>query len=372
MNKCIIIGAGIIGATTAYRLAKSGANVVLIDENIPGRATQAASGIICPWLSQRRNQDWYELAKNGAHFYPQLIQELEDDGEMATGYAKVGAITIRQNEAKLNEIKERAITRRKDAPEIGDIQLLTQAETKDIFPPIADGYGAVYISGGARVSGQLLQDALIRASQKYGAQFIEGKASLHLIGNKITGVKVKDELIEGDIVIAANGAWMDKLFEPLPITFHSYPQKGQLLHIALPNIDTAHWPVVMPPSNQSIVPFDDHIIIGATHEAREVGFDRRVTAGGLHEILTTALEFAPGLAHSTFLKTKVGFRPYTPEFLPVIGKLPHYEGLILANGLGASGLTTGPFIGTQLAQLALDENITIDLSKYDVSNAITF
>ncbi len=94
MNKYIIIGAGILGASTAYHLAKAGADVTVIDRRDEGQATQAAAGIVCPWLSQRRNQAWYQLAKSGAAYYPQLIAELENAGETNTGYAQVGALSV--------------------------------------------------------------------------------------------------------------------------------------------------------------------------------------------------------------------------------------------------------------------------------------
>ncbi|GAE34851.1 D-amino acid dehydrogenase small subunit [Halalkalibacter akibai JCM 9157] len=94
MKPYIIVGAGIIGASAAYHLAKKGVNVLLVDRQEPGKATDAAAGIVCPWLSQRRNQAWYQLAKNGAKFYPSLINKLEADGEKETGYARVGAISF--------------------------------------------------------------------------------------------------------------------------------------------------------------------------------------------------------------------------------------------------------------------------------------
>lgn len=60
MKKVIVVGSGILGASTAYQLAKHGAEVIIIDRKDIGQATDAAAGIICPWLSQRRNQDWYQ------------------------------------------------------------------------------------------------------------------------------------------------------------------------------------------------------------------------------------------------------------------------------------------------------------------------
>lgn len=63
MKSYIIVGAGILGASTAYHLAKAGVNVTLVDRQDLGQATDAAAGIVCPWLSQRRNQAWYKIAK---------------------------------------------------------------------------------------------------------------------------------------------------------------------------------------------------------------------------------------------------------------------------------------------------------------------
>ena len=165
MNKHIVIGAGILGASTAYHLAKSGADVVVIDRQDKGQATDAAAGIVCPWISQRRNKPWYALAKAGARFYPGLIEELENISETKIGYAGVGAISIHHDQEKLLAMEKRALNRKVEAPEMGDIQLLSPKETKALFPPLADGYGSVHISGAARVDGRALRDALLQADE---------------------------------------------------------------------------------------------------------------------------------------------------------------------------------------------------------------
>lgn len=370
MNKFIIIGAGILGATTAYQLAKTGVEVVIIDREDNGQATDAAAGIICPWLSQRRNKAWYQLAKGGARIYPELIEALAADGETNTGYRRTGAISIHNDEKKLIAMKERALKRREKAPEIGKVSLLNQQQTKASFPPLAEGYHAVHVSGAARVDGRKLRNALLCAAEKHGAMIINGSATLLQENTRIVGVSVNNEKIMADSVIATSGAWMNELFQPLHLQFDVSAQKAQIMHLHLPNQQTANWPVVMPPNNQYMLTFDGgRIVIGATHEDH-VGFDYRITAGAQQEILSKALAIAPGLEVSTILETRVGFRPFTPGFLPVIGPLPGYQGLFLANGLGASGLTMGPYIGTELAKLALGEDLEIDLMDYDVAGAV--
>lgn len=370
MKTCIVIGSGILGATTAYRLAKHGVKVIVVDRNDKGQATTAAAGIISPWLAKRRNKAWYQLASNGARMYPKLIEELTKDGHTETGYKRVGAMKLARSAKELVETKKRVLKRKENAPEIGEVTLLDPEQTKERFPLLAHHYPSVHISGAARVDGNLFRNALLRSAFNHGCKIIDGDAQLLYKGNRITGVTVNGESIAGDTVICTSGAWMGELLRPLGVHFQVTPQKAQLIHLQIPCTNTNEWPIVMPPNNQYLLPFDENrMVIGATHESK-AGFDYRATVGGVHEVLSKALEIAPGLSHSTILETKIGFRPFTPGSLPVIGALPGFNGILLANGLGASGLTIGPYVGTELAKMALDMDLDVDLKDYDVRGAM--
>ncbi len=371
METYIVVGAGILGASTAYHLTKMGAKVIVIDREDTGQATDAAAGIVCPWISQRRNQAWYKLVKAGAKYYDTLIRQLEEIGETDTGYKKVGAISLHTDYDKLEKMMERASKRREDAPEIGEIIRLSSSETKALFPPLSEQYSSVFISGASRVNGRALRQALVNGAKKSGAIFIKGSAELEFEDNMVTGVKVDGQSLIAEKVIVTAGAWANEILEPLGLHFLVTFQKAQIVHLHLPGIETDHWPVIMPPNDQYILSFGGgRVIIGATHE-NDTGFDYRVTAGGLHEIFSKAISVAPGLANGTMIETRVGFRPYTPGFLPVIGSVQNYDNLLVANGLGASGLTAGPYLGSELAKLALGQQTELDLSQYDISGAFT-
>jgi D-amino-acid dehydrogenase len=371
MKSYIVVGAGILGASTAYHLAKAGAHVTLVDRKDAGQATDAAAGIVCPWLSQRRNKVWYALAKGGAKYYTSLIEQLEADGETDTGYKKVGAISLHTDPKKLDQMEERAYKRREDAPEIGEITRLSQEETKRLFPMLSEDYASVHISGAARVNGRALREALMNAAKKHGAVVRTGDAAalIHK-DNKVTGITLEGETLLADETIITTGAWGNELITPLGINFLVSFQKAQIIHLHMENTNTNDLPVVMPPNNQYILTFEDgRVVIGATCEDN-TGFDYRVTAGGVHEVLHKALTVAPGLSDGTIIETRVGFRPFTPGFLPIIGALPNFEGIFVANGLGSSGLTAGPFVGAELANLVLGKPPELDLSNYDVAGAI--
>lgn len=422
MNTVIVIGAGILGASTAYQLSRLGAKVLLIDREEPGQATAAAAGIICPWLSQRRNQAWYRLAAAGAKFYPELIAALHQEGERDTGYAQVGALCLHHDANKLQRMEERARLRREAASEIGEIARLDSNAARALFPPLAEGYSAIHISGAARVDGRALRDALVRAAVRRGAERISGDAVLLHSGGRVTGAAIGRRHYEADVTAVCAGAWARPLLAPLGISFHVGYQKAQVLHVGLDQADladpadwadladradpadwadradradwadradradsarsgnaghsensqdTGNWPVIMPPTDQYLLAFEGgRVVMGATHEDGVEGYDTRITAGGMHEVLSKGLAVAPGLAGCSLLEARAGFRPFTPGFLPVIGAVPGWEGLLAANGLGASGLTVGPYLGLQLAKLALGHRLDIELEDYTLATAI--
>ena len=373
MKKVIVIGAGILGASTAYQLTKLGADVTIIDRKDVGQATDAAAGIICPWISQRRNKKWYSLAKAGARFYPSLVEELEHSGQFRTGYARVGALCIHQDHGKLAAIKERAELRKVDAPEIGELTLLSELEARERFPLLTEGYAALHVAGAARVDGRQLRDALLGAAQSNGAKLIRGDATLEHSDGVITAVNVNSQRLAADEVIVCAGAWSNALLHPLGIMIDVRFQKAQIMHFLLQDDedDTAQWPVIMPPSDQYLLAFDEgRIVAGATHENDVELSNTSITAGGMQEILNKGLTIASGLANCSFSEIRVGFRPFTADFLPVLGRVSGWHKLIVANGLGSSGLTMGPFLGGQIAKLAMNMEADINLDDYAVEQAI--
>ncbi|KUP09828.1 oxidoreductase [Bacillus coahuilensis m2-6] len=371
MKTYVIIGAGILGASTAYHLAKEGVKVVLIDKAHEGQATEAAAGIVCPWVSQRRNKVWYNLAKGGAAYYPPLVRELELLLNEDVGYQKVGALSLHTDQKKLSQMEERSRKRKEEAPEMEDIALLDEVQTKNRFPFIGENYSSVYVSGAGRVDGRKIRDALIRSALHHGAKHIRSEASLRRNQKGQVSVLVHDEVVEADGVVVAAGIWAKELLEQVGIEFHVTAQKAEILHLRTRE-HTDHLPVVMPPSSHYFVPFEaGKMVVGTTHDD-EGGQERdtRPTAGGIFEILDKSLQYAPMLKNSELTGVRVGFRPYTPGFLPVFGGVPGVENLFVGNGLGASGLTAGPFLGKELAYHVLGYETVLNPSDYPVEGAI--
>jgi D-amino-acid dehydrogenase len=264
------------------------------------------------------------------------------------------------------EIVRQLLARRGGAPEMGEITALDPSEACELFPPLSPDFCAVHVSGGARVDGRLVSAAMRRAAGRSGATVVGGEASLRVAGGRARGVVVDGELIEADAVVAATGAWTNEFLAPAGLRIGIAPQRGQIVHIGLGLTDTSQWPAILPDwTGHYMLAFDDsRVVVGATRETGS-GFDYRVTPGGLAEVLGQALRVAPGLAAGTYLETRIGFRPMGPDIRPLLGRVPQAEGLVIATGLGASGLTMGPHAGGVAARLALGADVPLDLAPFN-------
>jgi D-amino-acid dehydrogenase len=238
--------------------------------------------------------------------------------------------------------------------------MLSGAQAKALFPPLRGDSPAVHVAGGARVDGRLLRDALCRAAVRNGTTFVTGVAAL-VDG----GVEVDGRRIDADSVVVAAGAWCRELLDPIGVPLDVTPQRGQITHLRLSDVDTGDWPVVLPEGSHYLLAFSDHrVVVGATRETGS-GFDYRVTAGGLAVVLEQALAVAPGLAGASVLEARIGFRPVGPDALPLLGTVPDRPGLVVVTGLGPTGLTLGPYAGRLAAALALGAAPEFDVAPLD-------
>lgn len=369
--RVIVIGAGIVGASAAYHLSREDNEITLIDASHEGQATAAGAGIICPWASLERGEDWYNIANEAAHFYPNFIEQLKEQGEENVSYKKVGSLVTALDEAQLQTHLQLLEERRENAPLMGNVEKLSPDKARELFPPLDEKLHALHIPGAARVDGRLLTKALLRLAKDNGVNHVQGEANLVVENNQVHSVKVKEAIYEADKILVTAGAWAKELLRPLNLTLNIEPQRGQIIHLQLPESNTGDWPVISPVgSGHYIVSFDDsRAVIGATRETNS-GYDYRMTAGGVAEVLNEGLKVAPGLAKGTVADIRIGFRPMGTDLLPLIGQIEQVENLYIANGLGPSGLTIGPYVGKLVSQMILEKSVEIDLAPYHPKRAI--
>lgn len=346
--RIVVLGGGIAGAATAFGLIRRGAMVTVVDAGLPGQATAAGAGIVQPWSTDREGEfaSWYA---EGAEFYPELLSRLTGLGAGDIGYRRNGSLIVDTDAEVLAAIAERVARRSAGSVVAGQLRMLTPAEARQHFPPLADGLAAVWVSGGARVDGRLLRDALLAAVRQLGGSVVTGRGELD--GAQVS---VDQHVLPADAVVVAAGAWTPQLLARQQVSVPVQPQRGQIVHLHV-DADTSGWPSVVPPGDHYLVAFDHgRVAVGATRESG-TGLDARITAGGIRSVLDKAIAVAPGLAEATVGEIRVGLRPLPTTDLPVLGSLPGLPpNVFVCTGFGAAGLTMGPLLGDRLARQILD------------------
>lgn len=372
-KKVAIIGAGVVGSSAAYFLSKQEHIDVTIFDEGTGQGTAASAGIISPWLSRRRNKKWYRMVKDSAAFYPYFLKQVMGEEAIPTSvYSKVGTLLFKHNPDYLREMLEIGYEKRKEAPEIGELSILSPEEIRKKFPLYTGESSAVWVSGGARVDGKELVDLLLNKAQDQSAQLIKEKAKLFKKDEHyLVETETRSECF--DAVILSSSAWLPEILQPLGYAVDIRPQKGQLVELKLENVHTNHWPVIMPEGEKDIIPFNNGtIVIGATHQ-NDAGFDLTIEEHLLEPMISeTISEFSKYFYKAKITHYRSGTRAFTSDHSPFFGEIPRAKGLFAASGLGSTGLTAGPLIGKVLSQLVLNQKPDLPPADYPIEQYIAY
>jgi D-amino-acid dehydrogenase len=364
----IVVGGGVVGASAAYHLVREGARTLLLDRRDRGRATDAGAGILLPATDPEARDPIERFEARAAAYYPLLIGCLRSDDAGDTGYSVCGSLTVAVDEDELAHLDQiRTGLRRWRATRGGGCAEVRPDQARALFPPLAQVRGAIHCAGGARVDGRLLAGALVQAARARGLEVREASVDRLVVEQSVAiGVLAAGERIAGGHVVIAAGAWSQELGRRLGIAIPVEPQRGQIIHLALPDVDTSAWPIVLPFRRHYLVPWDDgRVVVGATRETGS-GFRPQTSAAGVLEVLAEALRVAPGLGQAEIREIRVGLRPASPDGLPILGPVPGVANLHLATGHGPVGLQLGPYSGKVVADTIAHGAAAIDLGPFSL------
>lgn len=377
MTRIAVIGGGIVGASAAFHLALAGVETVLIDNAAAGRATSAGAGIVAPGTSLHETPGSAELAVPAVRYYPELVANLMGLGVSEPGYEICGKLVVANTIEKAEQLPDNtALFRQRHedgTPNIGEIEEVTPGVARELFPVLGDVLAAIYVPDAARVDGAKMRAALTEGARALGATVVPGSAELIVEGDRVTGVMIPGEnhQFSVDAIVLAAGAWTNQLLAPIGHTLPVEPQKGQIIHIEMPEHDTTQWPILDWSASQYQLSFGpNRVVCGATREFHS-GYDLRVTAGGVREILDEQIALCPGLAKGSIAEVRVGLRPYSADVSPFIGHLPGNENVVVCTGHGPSGLTLGPYSGRLAAELATGQKPSTSTDFYRLDRQVT-
>jgi glycine oxidase len=355
----VVIGAGVQGCAVALRLAQAGKDVLLLERSVPGaEASSAAGGILSPGVEAVEPGPFYELCRASLALYPALVRELEAATGLPLGYRALGTLEVALDDDHAQVLAARAERLlRRGMP----VDVLDEAEARRLEPALSPrARGALFFGDEASIDPRLLARALYLAARAAGARFQTGQV-LRIVADGGRAVAVDHDAgrIDAEAVVLAAGAWSALVPGGALPRGAVRPVRGQ---IAL--LDTRQRlvsRVVFSDKGYLVPRADGRLLCGSTME--EVGFEKAVTAGGLHAVLGMALEVVPALASAPLLETWSNFRPASPDGWPVLGRSP-VAGLFYATGHTRNGILLTPVSADAVAAEVLGRPPPVDLSPF--------
>ncbi|MBG0829437.1 glycine oxidase ThiO [Planomonospora sp. ID67723] len=366
----LLIGGGLIGLSTAWRAARRGLRVAVVDPApaSAAAASHAAAGMLAPVSEVTYTEEpLLRLGLASLARWPAFAAELAADSGRDLGdldYRADGMLEVAFGSDDLAALDELAAFMGKlDLP----VERLTGRECRRLEPMLAPAVrGGLLARGDAWVDPRRVTRALLAALERRGVDMVPARvAGLERSGEAVVGVRLapgagtstgpSGEVVRAERVVLAAGAWSGAM-EGLPpeVLPPVRPVKGQIMRLRSPE------PIlrrcvrgVVHGSYVYLVPRGDgELVLGATQE--ELGFDTRVTAGGLWELLRDARELVPGVTELEVADVVAGLRPGTPDNLPLIGPTA-LPGLWLATGHHRGGVLLAPLTADLLLEEAGDQ-----------------
>lgn len=358
----IVVGAGAIGASIAYQMAKAGVTVTVFDRGrVGGGATGASAGMIQINPDRTTPAAISALEVESARLFPALAAELRERTGMDVGYRPSPLLHLALHAEEEPPLRAH---RAWQADHGISVSWLDRTAALDLEPSLnPDLRAALFYPNDHQLLPLAFARALMRAAVDLGAMVREGAGVDRLLteGDRVVGVAIGGGHVHAGEVVIANGAWAstwsDTLHTPIPVR----PVRGQM--VALRTIGTGLRHVVSSLQGYLLTKADGTTYVGTTVE--EAGYDARPTAAGIAGLLALAPRLVPRLADATFTAAWAGLRPGTADGLPLIGRVPGWQGVTLAAGHFRDGILLAPITGELVADLLANRRPRMPVDDFD-------
>jgi glycine oxidase len=357
----VIVGGGVVGAALAWRLAKDGRSVVLLERGEIGReASWAAGGILTPVHLADYPPALSALCDASAKLYPDLVRELRDDSGVDVEYRVCGFLIVERNDEEAGHTAQlEAFKRGAGLP----VERLGLDALRELQPGLSsDVRGGLLLPDIAQIRNPRLAVAFAEAARKKG---VDVRPNVQVTGflrvpGRVNGVRTTQGDVYAGTTVIASGAWSGDVLKPLGLALAVKPIKGQiLLTQAAPG---TIGPVIEAADTYLIPRADGKILIGSTLE--DVGFDKRVTLDAVSSLAARAAAILPALGNLPLVTSWAGLRPSTPDRLPYIGRTS-MEGLLVSTGHYRNGILLSPISAALIADLIAGRTPSMDLAPFD-------
>lgn len=354
----LVIGGGIIGLSIAWRLAKGEARVTVLDPAPGSGASRAAAGMLAAVTEAHYGEEeLLALNLESSRLWPSFATELEQASGEPLGYDSSGTLAIAYDPSDRAALEE--LHRFQQSLGLESTTLAASA-CRNLEPALAPGIrGGLDVPSDHQVDPRKVVAALETACGLAGVRLEKVSAEhITIAGGRVASVRSAegDEMSAGRYVLAAG--WQSARLAGLPPEARPplRPVKGQILRLRLderlPRPSRTLRAVVRGNTVYLVPRGSGEIVCGATVE--EMGTDARVTAGAVYSLLRDAQAIVPALYEAELVECLAGFRPGTPDNVPLIGETA-VEGLFMAAGHYRNGVLLAPVTAEIVASLLLEQ-----------------
>jgi D-amino-acid dehydrogenase len=401
----IVVGAGIVGLSAAYYLARRGQRVTVLEqERIGDGASTGNAGIIAlghpplprpglvgqtlRWLLDRSGplyvrprlslplmrwlwafrracrQDQFlrsmeilgEMGWAAGECYDELVQDAGLDG----GYAKRGWLDIYRTPAAREQAFAEAQLHRKLGYQITDIDGDALRRREPCFKE--EVLGACHYTQSAFADPNRTIASLAQLVIANGAQIRQETAVKRILieNGRFSAVSTSDnETLSADELVIAAGSWTTQLAASIGVHIPMEPGKGYHLQLTAPAV-APRTAMVLRERFVAATPMGDQLRLAGTIELS--GLNHRLMERRLQMLLISAQPYLRGLDEVEIRSRWCGLRPCTADGLPVIGWAPGVQDVFIATGHAMMGFALGPITGKLISQCLLEGTASMDLA----------
>ena len=371
-ERLVVVGGGVIGLSVAWRAARAGHRVRLVDDTGSRGSSWVAGGMLAPVAEAWPGEEaLLELGAESLRRWPDFADRLARDSGLPSGLREEGTLVVGVDAADRAELDRLA----DHLGQLGrEVAKSSARQLRRLEPSLGPS-----VRAGLEVPGDLAADnravlaALRAAAEAAGVEVLSARVrsvrggAVELEGAGDLAQSDVDCNLDCDVAVIAGGARSGRTHPAL--TDRIRPVKGEILRLSTRG-------TALPPPRRTVrgpvhgrqvylVPRDDGVVVGATQY--EVGFDTAVTVAGVRDLIADAERLVPGIGEYELDEALAGLRPSTEDNLPLIGWLE--PGVLAATGHHRNGFLLAPVTGDAVLDLLAGREPPTEVAAADPRRA---
>ncbi len=378
----VVVGCGVIGASVAYYLSRTGASVLVIERGDLASGTSSACDGNVLLVDKKPGFDSL-MTYESQRLYDSLEQELEHD----FCYRRFGSTLAVEDEEQQQVARDWARTQQQAGL---PLRYLEARKVHGDEPMLArDIIGLLECDSDSSLDPMRLVFGLGLGARRYGARFMrfcEVKSVLTDSRRRVKGVDTTEGAVACGSVVLAAGVWTAAVAERIGVHLPIIPRQGQIVvaerctqpgrrkimefGYLMTKFGGAHSRRVEPEMDKHGVAFvyeptaDGNFLLGSSRQF--CGFDTRVDPDVVKLIARRAMRFYPCIADLHVIRTYVGLRPYTEDHLPIVSSVKEVPGLYIAAGHEGDGIGLSPITGLLISQMITSQTPRVPIEPLSI------